>query len=151
MRQETIKKRNTDAAEAVVRGVSRLFRDMGKTCISEFTLNTGRRVDILALDRKGAFTVVEVKSSVADYRADNKWHEYLPYCDQFYFAVPLDFPTDILPAECGLIVADAFGSEILRESPLGSVNAARRKAMTLRYARAAAIRLMHQKESPFDT
>ena len=76
--------------------------------------------------RKGAFTVVEVKTSVADYRSDGKWHEYLEFCDRFFFAVPPDFPRDILPPECGLKVADGYGSEILRESAPGTMNASRR-------------------------
>lgn len=134
--------RNTETAEAVVRGVSRLMLNLGETCLNEFTLRTGRRVDLIALDNKGAFTVVEVKSSIADFRSDNKWQEYLDFCDRFYFAVPIEFPTDILPSECGLIVADGYGAEILRDSPAGSMNASRRKALTLRFARAAATRLM---------
>lgn len=134
--------RNTETAEAVLRGVSRLMLNLGETCLSEFTLRTGRRVDLIALNTKGAFTVVEVKSSIADFRADNKWQEYLDFCDRFYFAVPMEFPTDILPSECGMIVADGYGAEILRGSPAGSMNASRRKALTLRFARAAATRLM---------
>lgn len=142
MTDGTARTRNTEAADTVVRGVSRLMHDRGETCLNEFTLETGRRVDLIALDRKGVFTVVEVKSSVADFRADSKWQDYLEFCDRFYFAVPLNFPTDILPADCGLMVADGYGSEILRESPPGGMNASRRKALTLRFARTAAQRLM---------
>ena len=148
MVEELERTRNTETAEIVVRGVSRLMHHLGETCLSEFTLKTGRRVDLIALDRKGAFTVVEVKSSVADFRSDNKWHEYLEFCDRFYFAVPMDFPTDILPTECGLMVADGYGSEILRESQPGSMNATRRKALTLRFARTAATRLMRLSDPP---
>lgn len=148
MAEQTEITRNTEAADAVVRGVSRLMHNLGETCLSEFTLQNGRRVDVITLDRKGVFTVVEVKTSVADFRADAKWQEYLEYCDRFYFAVPLTFPTEILPAECGLMVADGYGSEILRESPLDTMNAARRKALTLRFARAAAQRLMHTLDPP---
>ncbi len=148
MVEELERTRNTETAETVVRGVSRLMHHLGETCLGEFTLKTGRRVDLIALDRKGAFTVVEVKSSVADFRSDNKWHEYLEFCDRFYFAVPMDFPTDILPTECGLMVADGYGSEILRESQPGSMNATRRKALTLRFARTAATRLMRLSDPP---
>jgi hypothetical protein len=140
--------RNTETAEAVVRGVSRLMLHLGETCLNEFTLRTGRRVDLIALDSKGAFTVIEVKSSVADFRADNKWPEYLDFCDRFYFAVPMEFPTDILPNECGLILADGYGAEIQRDSPIGSMNASRRKALTLRFARAASTRLMRLSDPP---
>lgn len=136
------KTRNTEAADAVVRGVSRLLHDSGESCLSEFTLKSGRRVDVIAIDRKGSFSVIEIKTSVADFRADNKWQDYLEFCDRFYFAVPLDFPIEILPGNCGLIVADGYGSEIVRESPMGGMNASRRKALTLRFARAAATRLL---------
>ena len=148
MVEATEAKRNTQAAEAVVRGVSRLMHNLDETCLSEFTLKTGRRVDIIALDRKGVFTVVEVKTSVADFRADGKWREYLDFCDRFYFAVPTAFPAGILPSECGLMVADGYGSEILRASPQGGMNASRRKALTLRFARTAATRLMRLNDPP---
>ena len=151
MSEDEERTRNTEAAEAVVRGVSRLMRDRDESCLTEFTLRTGRRVDVIALDRKGLFTVVEVKASVADFRADNKWHEYLEFCDRFYFAVPMEFPTDILPAECGLIVADGYGAEVLCESPSGSMNAARRKALTLRFARTAATRLTRVSDPSMDS
>lgn len=140
--------RNTETAEAVVRGVSRLMRNLGESCLSEFSLKTGRRVDVISIDRKGAFTVIEVKSSVADFRADNKWREYLDFCDRFYFAVPMDFPTEILPGDSGLMVADSYGAEILRDSLEGAMNASRRKALTLRFARAAAKRLMLVNDPP---
>lgn len=140
--------RNTEAADTVVRGVSRLFRNLGESCLSEFTLRSGRRVDLIAVDRRGVFTVVEVKTSVADFRSDTKWHEYLDFCDRFYFAVPIAFPLEILPESCGLMVADGYGSEILRESPPGTMNAARRKALTLRFARTAAARLWQTVDPP---
>ena len=150
MSDDTGQKRNTEAADSVVLGVSRLMRDRDETCLSEFTLKTGRRVDIIALDRKGLFTIVEVKSSVADFRSDNKWREYLNFCDRFYFAVPIEFPKDILPAECGLMVADGYGSESVRESPLRSMNSSRRKALTVRFARTAASRLRRLSDAAVD-
>ena len=150
MSDDTEQKRNTEAADTVVRGVSRLMHDRNESCLSEFTLKTGRRVDIIALDRKGHFTIVEVKSSVADFRSDNKWREYLNFCDSFYFAVPIEFSKDILPTECGLMVADGYGSEIVRESPLGSMNPSRRKALTLRFARTAATRLRRLSDPAVD-
>ncbi|MEC7539024.1 MAG: MmcB family DNA repair protein, partial [Pseudomonadota bacterium] len=102
---------------------------------------SGRRVDLIALDRKGIVTVVEIKSSVADYRSDKKWHEYLEYCDRFFFAVAADFPLEMLPETCGVILADGFGASVLREPPEGTFNAARRKALMLRFARTSAARL----------
>ena len=86
-------------------------------------------------------TIVEVKSSVADYKSDGKWQEYLPFCDRFYFAVAADFPADLLPADCGIMIADAFGASVERDAPQGTLKASRRKALTLRFARTAATRL----------
>lgn len=131
-----------EITQGVTRGVTRLLRQMGQTCITELSLKTGRRVDVIALDRKGQVTVVEVKSSLEDFRTDEKWQEYLPFCDAFYFAVSESFPVEILPEDVGLIIADAYGAEIVRPGTQGEMNPARRKALTLRFARHAADRLM---------
>ena len=129
---------------SVTRGTMRLFRDMGAACISELRLKTGRRADVVALDRKGVIDLVEVKSSIEDFRADGKWEEYLPYCDRFFFAVPIGFPVDILPENTGLIIADAYGASVEREAVSGCLNPARRKAVTLLFARQAAERWMRE-------
>lgn len=129
-----------EATSAVTRGSLRLLREMGLSCLTEVPLKTGRRVDILALDKKGQATVIEVKSSLEDFAVDLKWEEYLPFCDRFYFAVPVDFPMERLPEDVGLIVADAYGASVERKSVDGTMNATRRKALTLRFARLAADR-----------
>ena len=95
----------------------------------------------MGIARDGKIAVVEVKSSVNDYRTDQKWQEYLEYCDFFYFAVPEGFPVEILPAEPGLMVADRFAGAILRPAPEVAMNGTRRRNVTLRFARAAADRL----------
>lgn len=105
------------------------------------TLANGRRADIAAIDPKGRITIVEIKSSVEDFRSDQKWPEYQPFCDHFYFAVNSEFPAELIPNEAGLIIADSFGGAILRDAPNTPLNAARRKAITLRFARLAAQRL----------
>lgn len=125
----------------IARGVSRLLAEHGFACLTEVPTAEGGRMDVLALGPQGALWCVEVKSSREDFTSDAKWQRYLPYCDAFFFAVPNDFPTDLLPAEHGLIVADAWGGEILRDPPQNPVAAARRKAITLRFARLAADRL----------
>ncbi|MEQ8442139.1 MAG: MmcB family DNA repair protein [Alphaproteobacteria bacterium] len=130
-----------EATVLVTRGCLRLLRNMGLACLTEVRLKTGRRVDILAIDKKGIVSVVEVKSSVEDYAVDAKWTEYLDFCDKFYFAVPAEFPVEILPGEPGLILADAYGASVERPAADGTMNAARRKALTLRFARLAAERV----------
>ena len=130
------------AAQALARGVMRLLGDVGQSCLCEFTLKNGRRADVIAVATDGMFSIVEIKTSVADFRADHKWQDYIPFCDRFYFAVPEDFPQDLIPESCGLIVADAYGAVILRESPEEKLNGSRRRALTLRYAQTAGRRLM---------
>jgi len=133
--------RQSETARAVQRGVLRHLALAGMAGIPEFSLVTGRRADILAVGSKGEITIVEIKSSVADFRTDAKWPEYRAFCDRLMFAVPLDFPVEILPEETGLLVADAFGADCLRAAPLHPLPGATRKALTLRFARAAATRL----------
>jgi len=125
----------------IARGVTRLLGEMGYRTLPELPLGNGRRVDVIGLDRQGHFAVVEVKSSLADFRADGKWLEYLPYCDAFYFAVDLNFPLDVLPRDVGVIVADAYDGAVRRDAPLRPMNANRRRALTVRFARTAAGRL----------
>jgi hypothetical protein len=107
-------------------------------------LPNGRRADVVGLSPAGDLSIVEVKSSLEDFRVDTKWPEYRDFCDAFYFAVAPDFPRDILPADTGLILADRFGAEIVRPAPEHRLPAARRKVMTMRFARAAAFSLQAQ-------
>jgi hypothetical protein len=125
----------------IARGVLRLLNSHGYAGVTEMTLANGRRADVAAIGPSGDVTIVEIKSSVADFRADQKWPEYRPFCDRFYFAVGHDFPQDLIPDETGLIIADGFGGAFLREPETEKLAAARRKAVTLRFARLAASRL----------
>ncbi len=133
--------RQSKTAAAVQRGTGRMLRQMGLAFVTELPLATGRRVDLIAVDQKGLINIIEIKSSVADFRSDSKWREYCGYCDGMFFAIPADLPQEILPEDAGLIVADAYGAEIIREAPEHRLNAARRRAVLLRFARAAALRL----------
>jgi hypothetical protein len=128
-------------ALAVTRGVCRLFRELGYATLIEFKLASGRRADVAGLDRGGRFAIAEVKSSLADFRADDKWHEYLPFCDFFYFAVAPAFPCRALPEGVGVIVADAYEGTIAREAPPFPVHPTRRRAQVLRFALLGAERL----------
>lgn len=131
----------TPVTRALTRGVCRLFAAHGYGTIVEFPLTNGRRVDVMGLGPAGDFAIVEVKSSVADFRADRKWQEYLAFCDRFYFAVPEDFPQHLLPDDCGFLVADSFGGVIRRESPALALNGTRKRHQLLRFALAASERL----------
>lgn len=123
------------------RGVCRLLVDMGYAPMAEVSLRTGRRVDVMGIGPHGELIVVEIKSSLVDFRTDKKWTDYLDFTDHFYFAVDPSFPQEVLPAEQGLIVADAFGGAIIREAPKRAVAGSRRKSIMQRFARSAAMRL----------
>ena len=129
-----------ETTDLVTRGAARLMVALGYAPLLEVGLPNGRRADIMALGPKGEILIVEVKSGALDYKTDRKWGEYAPYCDAFSFAVAPEFPRQILPDEPGLIVADAFGGAVLREAPVFPLAAARRKALTLAFARLAAVR-----------
>ncbi len=124
----------------LTRGVSRLFRDMGLAAMAEFRLPNGRRADIAGLCPRGRVVIAEIKSCEADFAADGKWADYLPFCDDFYFAVASEFPRALLPGTEGLIVADGFGGAVVRAAVARTLAGARRKAITLRFARQAAAR-----------
>jgi len=126
---------------AVTRGVSRWLADMGFASLTEFKLGNGRRADVVGLNSAGTILMVEVKSTPEDFRGDAKWLEYVPYCDGFSFAVPPHFPWEILPPTCGVVMADAHSAAVMREAPRHPLHAARRKALTLRFALAAGQRL----------
>ncbi len=130
-----------DLAKELARGVARALAHRGYASLVEVPLANGRRADLLALGRDGTLAIVEIKSSVADFRSDRKWQDYRAFCDRLYFAVPQGFPAVLIPEECGLIVADPFGAEMLREASAAPLAAARRRALTLRFARLAASRL----------
>ncbi|MDF1719469.1 MAG: MmcB family DNA repair protein [Minwuia sp.] len=126
---------------AIARGVLRMLSQHDRPALAEVTLRNSRRADVMSIGRDGSVWIVEVKSSVADYRSDAKWQEYRDFCDRFFFAVPPDFPSEIIPDDCGLIIADAYDGAFARDAPDLRLNAARRKAVTLRFARMAAERL----------
>lgn len=132
--------RQSPIALAVATGVRRLLAGHGCATVTELTLASGRRADVVALTREGCLWIVEVKSCAADFRSDAKWSEYRDYCDRLFFAVPTDFRVEMLPIDAGLIVADAFGAAIVREAPEHRIVGSRRKAVTLRFAHAAANR-----------
>jgi hypothetical protein len=127
---------------AVTRGAARLFVNLGFSPLLEVGLPNGRRADIMALGRRGEIAIVEVKSGIDDFRTDQKWGDYLPFCDAFFFAVAPEFPLEILPPGPGLVVADQFDGAVLREAPATPLVGARRRALTLAFARLAAVRAL---------
>lgn len=125
----------------IARGAARLLRGHDFVCLEEFVPRSGLRVDLMAIGPKGEIWVIECKSSRADFQTDAKWQGYLEWCDRFYWAVPPDFPAELLPEDTGLIVADAYGGEVLRDAPYHPIPAARRKKMLIKFGRNAADRL----------
>jgi hypothetical protein len=137
-------------AALLARGVCRALEQLGYASLLEFPLANGRRADILALGRRGDLVIIEIKSSVADFRADRKWVHYRDFADRLYFAVPSRFPTALIPEECGLIVADGFAASLLRDGASIPLAPGRRRALTLRFALTAAARLRRHIDPRFD-
>lgn len=133
--------RQSEAAAMVQRGIGRMLRDLGFAMVTELTLATGRRADVVGLGVHGELWIVEIKSSVEDFRADHKWPDYRLSCDRLFFATHGGVPLDIFPDDAGLIRADAYGAELLREAPEHRLAGATRKAMLVRFGQAAATRL----------
>ena len=129
------------SAALLTRGACRALEQLGYVSLVEFPLANGRRADILALGKTGDLVIVEIKSSVADFRADRKWGNYRDFSDRLYFAVPNDFPRPLIPDECGLMVADSFTAAVLRNGSTTKLDARRRRTLTMRFARIAATRL----------
>jgi hypothetical protein len=129
-------------AAVIVRGVQRMLSDLGLVSLTEVTLSNGRRADMMAVSAQGEILVLEVKSCLQDFASDQKWPDYAPYCDRFYFAVDCEFPRDRIPPDVGLVVADAFGGAILRPALVCKLAAPRRRMLTLGFARLAAARLL---------
>jgi hypothetical protein len=128
-------------AQLIARGLCRHLGQAGFSTLTELILPNGRRVDVIGIDRAGTIVVAEVKSSVADFRSDHKWQDYLDYCDRFYFVIAEGFPSELIPTDCGLYVADAYGAALMREAQAAPVAGARRRALLLRFATVAADRL----------
>jgi len=134
--------RQSDRALAVRRGVQIMLTEMGFSHVPEMTLANGRRADLVALGADGTIMIVEIKSSPEDMLADRKWPDYRGFCDRLCFATLPDVPQALFPADCGFIRADAHGAACLVDPPEHRLAPARRKAMTLRFARFAAERLL---------
>jgi hypothetical protein len=133
--------RQSENALRIARGTARLLHAHGFCVVSELSLPSGRRADLVALDSGGEIWIVEIKSSIADFRADQKWQDYRLHCDRLFFATSQDVPCEIFPSDTGLIIADHFGAEFRCEAPTQKLPAATRKSMLLLIARAAALRL----------
>jgi hypothetical protein len=80
----------------------------------EMGLNSGGslRADVLALNMQCELIIAEVKSSIADYKSDKKWHNYKLYSDKFYFVFYVDVYEKLklsnsLPKDCGILVVSS--------------------------------------------
>jgi len=130
------------AARVLARGLTRHLLRRGLMAIPEYGLPNGRRADLIALAADGEIWIIEIKSSIEDYRTDGKWPEYRPYCDRFFFASHIGVPTEIFPPDAGFMLCDGFDAEIIRLDEKRPLAAATRKALTIALARLAGARLI---------
>src|SRR6201992_2938707 len=133
--------RQSETALAIARGTARLLRSLGFSCISELPLHPGRRADLVALNERGEIWIVEIKSSIEDLRADQKWQDYRAHCDRLFFAFTQDLPCEIFSRDTGLIGADVYGAHMHCEAREHRLPAPTRKSMMVRFAMAAALRI----------
>ncbi len=133
--------RQSETALFIARGTARWLRQMGFSSVPELALPSGRRADLTAINPRGDIWIVEIKSSLQDLRADNKWPDYRAHSDRLFFAFTRELPCEVFPPEVGLIVADAYGAHLHCDAPEHRLPAATRKAMTVRFALTAAGRL----------
>ena len=133
--------RQSATALSVARGTTRLLHQLGFSAVTELSLPSGRRADLVALNSAGDIWIVEIKSSIEDFRADQKWMDYRLHCDRLFFATTVEVPCDIFPKDTGLVVADAFGAHVVCDAPEHRLHAATRKTVLLAFARVAALRL----------
>lgn len=134
--------RQSQRAMMVRRGVQILLNDMRHAVLPEMTLANGRRADLISISPKGEIWIIEIKTSVEDFRVDRKWPDYLKFCDRLYFATHAEVPQDIFPEDCGLIISDGYGAHTIRDAPDLRLAAPTRKSVTLAFARIAAQRLL---------
>ena len=134
--------RQSERAMLVRRGVQVLLNDMRLAVLPELALANGRRAELVGLSERGEIWIIEIKSSIEDFRVDRKWPDYRAYCDRLFFATHPDVPLDIFPADCGLLLSDGYGAHLLREAPEHKLPPATRKSVTLDFSRTAAQRLM---------
>ena len=134
-------RRQSETALAVARGTARFLGSLGFSCVTEVTLPSGRRADLVAMNERAEIWIIEIKSSLDDLRADQKWHEYRAHCDRLFFAFTQDLPCEVFPPDTGLIVADAYGAHLHCDAPEHRLPAATRKVMMTRFGLVAARRI----------
>ncbi|ANH06143.1 MULTISPECIES: MmcB family DNA repair protein [Shinella] len=134
--------RQSDRAMMVRRGVQRMLTEMRHAVLPELTLASGRRADLISLSDRGEIWIVEIKTSIEDFKVDRKWPDYRRHSDRLFFATHKGVPLDIFPEDCGLILSDGYGAHILREAPEHRLPPPTRKSVTFAFARVAAGRLL---------
>ena len=134
--------RQSARAMLVRRGLQILLNDMRHAALPELVLSNGRRADLITISEKGEIWIIEIKTSIEDFRVDRKWPDYRAYCDRLFFATHKDVPLEIFPEDCGLLLSDGYGAHLMREAPDHRLAPATRKSVMLNFSRAAAQRLM---------
>ena len=134
--------RQSQRALMVRRGVQRYLHEIRHAVLPELTLSSGRRADLISISPKGEIWIVEIKTSIEDFRVDRKWPDYRLHSDRLFFATHAGVPLDIFPEDCGLFLSDGYGADMMRDAPEHRLSAPTRKSVSLSFARIAAQRLM---------
>jgi hypothetical protein len=133
--------RQSANALRIARGVRRHLYALGYSTVAELPLRSGRRADLMAINSRSEIWIIEIKSSIEDLRADIKWPDYRLHCDRLFFATSPEVPDHVFPRDAGLLIADGFGAQLVRDAPSHRLPGATRKEVLARFARCAADRL----------
>ncbi|MCF6369078.1 MmcB family DNA repair protein [Rhizobium halophilum] len=133
--------RQSNRAMMVRRGLQVLLHEMRHASLPELVLPNGRRADLMTISEKGEVWIIEIKTSIEDFRVDRKWPDYRTYCDRLFFATHRDVPLEIFPQDCGLFLSDGYGAHLMREAPEHRLASATRKSVMLNFSRVGARRL----------
>lgn len=91
-----------------------LTKHSGQLCVpecktgSQWMKRNIRHIDLWVMNKswtKNWTTAYEIKVLRQDFLKDEKWRDYLPYCNYFYFVAPMGIiQPEELAADCGLLI-----------------------------------------------
>lgn len=120
----------------------RWLYNRGYVAVTELTIGA-YRCDVIGYNEEGRICIIEAKASLEDFRRDKKWQEYLPFCDEYYFAVESNFYLEELYATgVGILKADKRRLNLIQECSL-RLEAKNRKATMFQIGRGLAKKFIY--------
>lgn len=109
--------RDTSISDRIKSQVGKYLKQKRRATYFELGLcKHGRlRADVFSISMSGHVVIVEVKSSVQDFKSDKKFHLYVEYANKLYFAMPntvYDKVKDQIPKNIGVFIMTSDGEHI---------------------------------------